>query len=93
MSNGTFSVHPPDFIGPVDGYRCNNHSEWVASTIAKHTRCWYRRKLADTWTPATFLNAMFYDGVIAWVYEDDPDEYVKVTLFLGMGDELRATPP
>jgi hypothetical protein len=39
------------------------------------------------------MDAMFYDGVIARVYEDDPDDFIKHSLFLDLGDELRSEPP
>ena len=97
------TAYPPDFIGPVIGYRCNE-SEWVASTLGKGERCWFRRRRGITsrqivedgrgpWTVATFIMAYMYDGVIARVYEDDPDDYIEHSLFLDLGDELRAAAP
>jgi hypothetical protein len=91
-------AYPPDFIGPIADesyYRCNE-SEWVASNIDEGARCWYRKKYGDVWGdwhPATFKTAWFYDGVIAKVYEDDPDDHIEHTLMLMFGDELRASAP
>jgi hypothetical protein len=98
MTTDRFTVYPPDYDGPIeDGYRCNNESEWVASHLNKDDRCWFRKKYGGfqmgDWTPATFIFAWFYDGVIAEVYEDDPDDFIKRVLFLDLGDELRAEAP
>jgi len=90
---GTFTIYPPDYDGPIeDGYRCNNESEWVASHLNKGDRCWFRKNKLSM-RPGTFMSAWFYDGVIAEVYEDDPDDFIRWSLFLDLGDELRAEAP
>ena len=92
------TAYPPDFIGPFrDGYRCNE-SEWVGSTLNNGDRCWFRKANDRNgghgrWRVGTFMMSYFYDGVIARVYEDDPDDLITHSLFLDLGDELRATPP
>ncbi len=89
----SLAAYPPGFVGPIiEGYRCNE-AEWLASTMIVGDRCWWRKKGAEHWTVGTFRWSWFYDGVIAKVYEDDPDDYIEHNLFCGLGDELRATPP
>jgi len=92
------TAYPPDFIGPFrDGWRCNE-SEWVASTLHNGDRCWFRLRndrsgSLGRWRVGTFMTSYFYDGVIARVYEDDPDDYIPHSLFCDLGDELRAEAP
>lgn len=89
----SFTAYPPDFIGPInDGWRCNE-SEWVGSTLNNGDRCWFRKKDWRSWREGGFISAMFYDGVIARVYEADPDDFITHPLFLDLGDELRAEAP
>ena len=91
--SGRLTAYPPDFVGPLaEGYRCNE-SEWAALTLERKARCWFRKKEWKTWRVGTFTSAYFYDGVIARVYEDDPDDLITHSLFLDLGDELRAEAP
>jgi hypothetical protein len=101
--SGRLTAYPPDFVGPIgEGYRCND-GEWVASTLNKGDRCWFRKQTGwfgpknerkiGPWKIGTFMFSYFYDGVIARVYEDDPDDYIEHSLFCDLGDELRATAP
>lgn len=70
-----------------------NESELIASGLDHGDRCWFRQKGRERWLPATFLFSWRYDGVIARVYEDDPDDYIVHSLFLDLGDELRTEAP
>jgi hypothetical protein len=96
--SGRLTAYPPDFIGPIgEGYRCNE-GEWVASTLDRNDRCWFRKAndrsgRLGRWRVGTFLFSYFYDGVIARVYEDDPDDYIEYSLFCDLGDEIRAEAP
>jgi len=94
-------LYPPDHEGPTpDGTR-SNEFEWAASQMQKGDTCWFRRRPSRAggvapltpWTRGTFLSSYYYDGVIASVYEDDPDDLIRYSLFLDLGDELRKDNP
>lgn len=93
-------LYPPDHEGPTpDGIK-GNEFEWAASQMTKGDVCWFRRRKErgrnpelTPWTRGTFLSSYYYDGVIASVYEDDPDDLIRYSLFLDLGDELRKDNP
>lgn len=95
-------LYPPTHEGPTpNGYR-GNEWEWNASQLKKNDVCWFRRKkyqlkiyndeITD-WTRGTFILSYDYDGIIARVYEDDPDDLITHSLFLGMGDQITGVNP
>ena len=93
----SFILYPPDHEGPTpDGIRANPY-EWAASQMEKGDTCWFRRRNRDRsltpWARGTYLSSYYYDGVIASVYEDDPDDLIRYSLFLDLGDEISATNP
>ena len=61
--------------------------EYAACHAKEGQACWFRyRKRTGPfdvdaplsgWTKGTFRFVWFYDGVVAEVYEDDPDELIK----------------
>lgn len=74
-----------------------NPSEWVLATARTGDRIRWRRmpnpaarRSGHTelgpWTSGTFLSSMFYDGIIGRAYEDDPDDYIVVSLRPDTGD-------
>ncbi len=97
----SFVLYPPDHEGPTpDGIKGNPY-EWAASQMEKGDTCWFRRRLSRAggvnaltpWTRGTYLSSYYYDGVIASVYEDDPDDLIRYSLFLDLGDQISATNP
>ena len=82
----TFTVGPPGGEGDGAGYRANTF-EWIAATLNKGDNCWFR-KSGMNWKPGTFVMTYFYDGIIARVYEHDPDDYIEYSLFLDLGDQI-----
>lgn len=62
-----------------------SEGEYAAATAARGQTVWFRHRLGrfpfssglSWWKRGTFINSMFYDGVIASVYEDDPDDYIN----------------
>lgn len=98
----TFTVYPPgsEKMEPK-GYVANEF-EWIATQLHKGDLCWFRSRRPGSWKPNTtlgpwtwgvFLMSYFYDGIIARVYEVDPDDYIEHSLFLDLGDELSVTRP
>ena len=81
---------PPYSDKPDDGgdYYVCNHFEWAAATLEKGESCWFTKKGWPTWKRGTYISSYMYDGIIASVYEDDPDDMIKHSLFLDMGDAL-----
>lgn len=80
-----------------------NEWEWNASIAEKGQTVWFRHRVKtgffhrnaplSPWKRGTYTGSMFYDGVIAYVFEDDPDDLVRHTLFLDLGDELLLEEP
>jgi hypothetical protein len=61
--------------------------------MKKDDACYFRRRMGmvgplGPWFRGTFIYSWMYDGVIARVYEDDPDDYIPHTLFLALGEQL-----
>lgn len=81
---------PPNTTEPPEGvtayYVCNVF-EWAAATMVKGDVCYFRKNNLP-WKRGTFLYSWMYDGIIARVYEDDPDDCMKYSLFLDLGDKL-----
>jgi hypothetical protein len=85
-------LYPPDHEGPTpDGYK-GNQWEWNASQLKRGDTCWFRRRGKD-WQRGTFRNSYMYDGVIAHVYEDDPDDLIEHSIFCDLGDQISAHYP
>ena len=81
---------PPDDGGSY--YVCNVY-EWAAATMRKGDPCYFRRRMGmvgplGPWFRGTYLYSWVYDGIIARVYEDDPDDLVEYSLFLALGEQL-----
>lgn len=92
------TLYPPDHQGPTPNGLKANPYEWTASQMEKGDTCWFRRRAGrgkdlTAWTKGTFLSSYWYDGVIASVYEDDPDDLIRYSLFLDLGDQISATDP
>jgi hypothetical protein len=64
-----------------------NPFEWAAATLQRGDSCFFQKNQLP-WKRGTYISSWFYDGVIAYVYEDDPDDYIRYTLFLDLGDRL-----
>jgi hypothetical protein len=83
---------PPNTTEPPEGvteyYVCNVF-EWAAATLKPGDACYFIKNNLP-WKRGTFRMSWFYDGIIASVFEDDPDEYILHSLFLDthMGDRL-----
>jgi hypothetical protein len=80
---------PPLSVPPDDGgsyYVCNSY-EWAAATLKRGDACFFRKGNLP-WRRGTYLSSYMYDGIIARVYEDDPDEFIEYSLFLDLGDRL-----
>jgi hypothetical protein len=86
----TITALPPGSEKPDDGgaYYICNHFEWAAATLKRGDACFFRKKDWTAWRRGTYLSSFMYDGVIAKVYEDDPDDYIPHSLFLDLGDKL-----
>lgn len=62
-----------------------SEGEYAAATASRGQTVWFRHRLGkfpfsrglSGWKRGTFIDSMFYDGVIASVYEDDPDDYIE----------------
>ena len=89
----------PDRYVMVGDSQCRvNEWEWNASIAEKGQTVWFRNRVkrgffdrhaeVSRWKKGTFRGSMFYDGVIADVSEDDPDDLIRHSLFLDLGDEL-----
>jgi hypothetical protein len=93
----SFILYPPDHEGPTPNGTKGNIYEWTASQMEKGDTCWFRKKVTlhsrTPWRRGTFLSSYYYDGVIASVYEDDPDDLIRHSLFLDLGDQISATDP
>lgn len=80
-----------------------NEWEWNASIAEKGQTVWFRHRIKSgffdrnpemsKWKRGTFDGSWFYDGVIAYAIEDDPDELIRHTLFLDLGDEMLLEEP
>lgn len=78
------TTEPPE--GVTDYYVCNVF-EWAAATLQKGDTCYFKKNNLP-WKRGTYLYSWMYDGIIAKVYEDDPDDYIQYSLFLDLGDKL-----
>lgn len=96
LSPTGISALPPSSVPPNDGgsyYVCNVF-EWAAATLKHGESCWFRKRLRigepelGPWKRGSFKMSWMYDGIIAVVFEDDPDDYIEYSLFLDMGDQL-----
>jgi hypothetical protein len=81
---------PPNTTEPPEGvtefYICNVF-EWAAAMMRKGDACYFQKNKLP-WKRGTFKYSWMYDGIIARVYEDDPDELIEYSLFLDLGDKL-----
>ena len=56
--------------------------------------CWFRKRVSlgskelRPWQSGSFKMSWMYDGIVAVVWEDDPDDYIEHSLFLDCGDQL-----
>lgn len=78
-----------------------NHYEWAAAIAEQGQRIWFRKNVqrlgggeaSGLLKAGTFVSSYLYDGIIARVYEDDPDELIEHSLFLDLGDEMYLAKP
>jgi hypothetical protein len=81
---------PPGTTEPPEGiteyYVCNVF-EWAAATLKKGDACFFKKN-GLPWKRGTYMSSYMYDGIIARVYEDDPDDLIEYSLFLDLGDKL-----
>jgi hypothetical protein len=69
-----------------------NESEWLVATASKGTRLrvtpGQRSQKQTKPYDMVLQGSYFYDGVVAWGYLVDPDDYIKMTAYPGLGDEV-----
>lgn len=75
-----------------------NEFEWNAAIAIKGQTVWFRHRIRrhifdvsgelSAWKRGTFRGSHFYDGVIANVSEDDPDDLIQHSLFLDYGEQI-----
>lgn len=86
----SFTALPPGTTEPPEGvteyYVCNIF-EWTAANMKRGDPCYFKKNNLP-WKRGTFRSSWMYDGIIADVYEDDPDEYITYSLHLDLGDKL-----
>lgn len=92
-------VLPPSSQKPDDResyYVCASDAEWAAAHLRKGDRCWFRNRVRahcfdidgplSQWKAGTFGGSMLLcDGILAVVYEDDPDDLIAHKLSFASG--------
>jgi hypothetical protein len=76
-----------------------NVFELLAMSLENGQTLWFRKRkrpgdkeLTD-WKRGTLRGVWWYDGCIARIYEDDPDDLIEHSLFLDMGDQIATAEP
>lgn len=79
-------------------------AEWLVTQLAAGQTIWFRHRVGGSmlweagapmtpWKQGTFRHSWFYDGIVAEVYEDDPDDLIRHSLRPDFGDEIAVERP